>query len=219
MGLHCSEYSTNVLPHFYGPLTVHSPCPSPKLSLKARTATPAVEMFLQIGREHLSAVHPEANDCRTILVLHDGPKGAICDLSTVQALAKVIDIGSHPPVNVFDIDHEYPGGEPTALVAVLYADIQAKDFATWHQTLVNLHTLGALRYILRHRQSSQEAAATHGNNPLRLSGYGVELAVKKTEYIATDDSAVKDEAAESISASTAVDDDSALDMAGFDFAT
>lgn len=172
-------------------------------------------MFLQIAREHLSR-HPAeaAAQCEALLVLHDDDdSGRLCELSAVQQLTKASVPNNATPPAVFDVDHEYPGGDAAAPLAVLYADLDSASFAAWHAALLGLHEAGTLRYVLRHRRAPSMPAQP----PLRLSGYGVELAVKKMEYIATDDTAVADDAS-SAAAAVADDDEGAHDLAGFDFA-
>ena len=53
---------------------------------------------------------------------------------------------------------------------------------------VNSQNVLCIRFVFAFLQSSSK-------RKIRLSGYGVELAVKKTEYKAVDDSKVKDDAA------------------------
>lgn len=75
-----------------------------------------------------------------------------------------------------------------AETVVLYADIQTKHFNTFHNTLKKLADQGLVRYILRYRPTSS-TQTTH--KPLFVSGYGVELMLKRTDYIVIDDREVE----------------------------
>ncbi|KAL3084473.1 hypothetical protein niasHS_009244 [Heterodera schachtii] len=98
----------------------------------------------------------------------------------------------HPSV-VYSVDHVYPttnGGANSAgvaVVAVLYADIGSPDanFRALHRRFAQLATDGHLVYVLRHFDQNDQKAVPA---PVSLSGYGVELAIKSTEYKAIDDS-------------------------------
>jgi UDP-glucose:glycoprotein glucosyltransferase len=64
----------------------------------------------------------------------------------------------------------------------LYADITSADFGHYHKTLVKTAREGKTSYRVRHRRSASGNA-----NPLVVPGYGVELALKRTDYIVIDD--------------------------------
>ena len=66
--------------------------------------------------------------------------------------------------------------------AVLYADPTSPSFGSFHKVLANLARQGKLSYRLRYRRSSHAP-----DSPLSVSGYGVELALKRTDYIVIDD--------------------------------
>lgn len=66
--------------------------------------------------------------------------------------------------------------------AILYADITAPEFAQFHETISKTAREGKNTYRIRHKPSSQ------GNKePLIVNGYGVELQLKRTDYIVIDD--------------------------------
>lgn len=66
--------------------------------------------------------------------------------------------------------------------AVLYADPTSASFGDFHAALSKAAKLGALRYRLRYRRNDGTPS-----EPLPVNGYGVELALKKTDYIVIDD--------------------------------
>lgn len=66
--------------------------------------------------------------------------------------------------------------------AVLYADPTSDSFGALHKALSQKAHKGELRYRLRYRRNEGTLAST-----LPVSGYGVELALKRTDYIVIDD--------------------------------
>lgn len=56
----------------------------------------------------------------------------------------------------------------------------------WHASLLALHEASQVQYAVRHYVPNRASLG-----PLLLSGWGIELSIKKTEYIATDDTNVQ----------------------------
>ena len=73
-------------------------------------------------------------------------------------------------------------GNPALPVSILYADILSPTFGPFHKTLVETARNGKTSYRLRHRKPSSATS-----RPLLVPGYGVELALKRTDYIVIDD--------------------------------
>jgi UDP-glucose:glycoprotein glucosyltransferase len=73
-------------------------------------------------------------------------------------------------------------GNPTAPASVLYADITSPTFGKFHKTLVKTAREGKTSYRIRHRKGLSAES-----KPLLVPGYGVELALKRTDYIVIDD--------------------------------
>ena len=67
--------------------------------------------------------------------------------------------------------------------AILYADPTSADFAKFHNALAASARNGERAYRLRYRRPSAPTTPS----PLPISGYGVELALKRTDYIVIDD--------------------------------
>lgn len=70
--------------------------------------------------------------------------------------------------------------------SILYADITSPLFAQFHQTIVNTARTGRTSYRVRYRPSRSP------NRHLVVNGYGVELALKRTDYIVIDDRAAEE---------------------------
>lgn len=73
-------------------------------------------------------------------------------------------------------------GNFTAPSSILYADITSPTFGKFHRTLVGTAREGKSSYRIRHRKP-----LSYDSKPLAMSGYGVELALKRTDYIVIDD--------------------------------
>ena len=69
---------------------------------------------------------------------------------------------------------------------ILYGQIGSRKFAELHSALKAKASKGLIKYIVRHYLGAEPN--TKKQNPqLRLSGYGVELQIKSSEYKAQDD--------------------------------
>ncbi|XDV30422.1 hypothetical protein PO909_033347 [Leuciscus waleckii] len=148
-----------------------------KLSLSLRTYSPAVHAFQQIASDE-----PPPDGCSAFIVVH-GQKA--CSTKDMKKLLKTA--AGRPRPYLYKSDHQYPGLNETDLpVVVLYAEIGTKEFNTFHKVLSERAQEGKLIYVLRHFVSEPK------NERMLLSGYGVELAIKNTEYKAVDDTQVKE---------------------------
>lgn len=105
---------------------------------------------------------------------------------------------------IYSFDHIYPGSENNSVTTALYSEIGTEDFKKFHEFLKKEAMNGKVKYVLRHfvKNLSKEK--------VRLSGYGVELHLKSTEYKSQDDSPRMDDATEE---TTDVD----MEVDGFDF--
>ncbi|KAK2904985.1 hypothetical protein Q8A67_006784 [Cirrhinus molitorella] len=148
-----------------------------KLSLSLRAYSPAVHAFQQIASDE-----PPPDGCAAFVAVH-GQNA--CSTKEMKKLLKTA--AGRPKPYLYKSDHQYPGGNGTDLpVAVLYAEIGTKEFNTFHKVLSERAQEGKLVYVLRHFVSELK------NKKMLLSGYGVELAIKSTEYKAVDDTQVKE---------------------------
>ena len=74
------------------------------------------------------------------------------------------------------------GSDSQISPSILYADIMSPLFGQFHQTISSTARDGQTSYRIRYRPSTSESA-----KPLAVNGYGVELALKRTDYIVIDD--------------------------------
>ncbi|TLS23762.1 uncharacterized protein PpBr36_06649 [Pyricularia pennisetigena] len=147
-----------------------------KLALSMRSAAPRIEAHYQHYR---TAVEPKlqgkVDNCPE-WILKSGE--IFCSVDEAKGVANIVgDVLSR------DILFDQQLGDSSEGV-VLYADITSPSFGAFHDTLATAARNGGPSYRLRHR-----SIATASKQPLYLSGYGVELALKRTDYIVIDDRA------------------------------
>ena len=147
-----------------------------KLSLSLRTHSPRIEMFQQIAKDR----GVEGAKCGKGYVVDFGGE-LHCDVGRID-FEKKGDSGPGP--QLFNTDHVYPHEKESAPVAILYGGawkLHPDEFAEAHETLKKLAGEGVVKYVLRPYLVDRPQEKT------RMSGYGVELQIKKTEYKAQDD--------------------------------
>ena len=74
------------------------------------------------------------------------------------------------------------GNDAYGLPSLLYADITHPFFGQFHETLSKTAREGRTSYRLRYRPPNSES-----RRPLYVNGYGVELVLKRTDYVVIDD--------------------------------
>jgi len=144
-----------------------------RFSLSLRTESPKLEMYRHLATDR--GVHEL--DCD--IVFDYGGKLS-CQLPSLHQ--------SEVSSPTFKTDHLYAGGskkEDLPLV-ILYGTIGTDTFHAAHNNLVDLATKGEVSYIFRH-------LVPEGEGKVRLSGYGVELQIKSSEYKAQDDTKLEGE--------------------------
>ncbi|CAN9497714.1 unnamed protein product [Ophioblennius macclurei] len=170
-----------------------------KFALSLRSYSPAVHAAQQIASDE-----PPPEACPAFVSIHGQHS---CSSKDIKKLLKAAAGRSTP--YLFKNEHMYPGANKTDVpVVILYAEIGTKKFTTFHKVLSEKAEKGTLTYVLRHFVANPKP------QKMLLSGYGVELAIKSTEYKAVDDTKVKD----SKSAIHAEDDDND-EVQGFFFGT
>uniref|UniRef100_A0A669DNE1 UDP-glucose glycoprotein glucosyltransferase 2 n=1 Tax=Oreochromis niloticus TaxID=8128 RepID=A0A669DNE1_ORENI len=151
-----------------------------KFALALRSYSPAVHASQQIAKDE-----PPPEACPAFVSIHGQHS---CSTKDIKKLLKAA--AGRPKPYLYKNDHTYPGVNKTDVpVVILYAEIGTKKFTSFHKALSEKAEKGTLTYVLRH------FVAVSRNIPssptMLLSGYGVELAIKSTEYKAVDDTEVK----------------------------
>ncbi|XP_041663125.1 UDP-glucose:glycoprotein glucosyltransferase 2 [Cheilinus undulatus] len=170
-----------------------------KFALALRSYSPAVHASQQIASDE-----PPPEACPAFVSIHGQHS---CSTKDIKKLVKAA--AGRPKPYLYKNDHTYPGANKTDVpVVILYAEIGTKKFTSFHKVLSEKAEGGTLLYVLRHFVANPKP------QKMLLSGYGVELAIKSTEYKAVDDTKVKD----SKTASNAEEDNND-EVQGFVFGT
>ncbi|KAG5985301.1 hypothetical protein E4U55_006781 [Claviceps digitariae] len=141
------------------------------IALSLRSAAPRIEAHYQY---YETAIEPfvEHRNCDA-WVLFDRKQYCTPELDTI-----VRDELFSSVVKTLPFDRTIGLGSE----AILFADPTSPEFAKYHQTLSKAARMLALNYRIRYRRGNTSIA-----RPLQISGYGVQLALKKTDYIVIDD--------------------------------
>lgn len=149
-----------------------------KLSLSLRSLTPRIQSHLMIADDIL-----ERGDCGesfTSFVISN--QEIICSIEELKKKSGSPSTNS----DLYSFDHIYPGTESNSHVVILYGEVGSKSFNEFHKYLKTEVEKGVVKYVVRH------FVRNPSDTKVRLSGYGVELHLKSTEYKAQDDSPRKD---------------------------
>ncbi|CAH2099777.1 unnamed protein product [Euphydryas editha] len=179
-----------------------------KLALSMHLTSPTVRMFDQI------ATHNGAKEVSCDAFVSIASR-KICDNDALRDILKSstkYDPDDHR-LETYLLDHSYPSSDNKSLTAILYGELGMADFAAKHKILSGYADLGLINYIVRWNVKPR------GKPKLRLSGYGVELQLKSTEYKSQDDTTPKEsEDGDTSSPSTEEDEnDPQNQIDGFNF--
>ncbi|XP_032575689.1 UDP-glucose:glycoprotein glucosyltransferase [Drosophila sechellia] len=173
-----------------------------RLVVSMHSLTPRIQTHFQLAEELRSS-----GSCQSFTFAQVGSELA-CSFNELQKKLEVplAKESLDAPVVTYSFDHIFPGSENNTRTVVLYGDLGSSQFRIYHKLLEKEANAGRIRYILRHQLAKKD------KRPVRLSGYGVELHLKSTEYKSQDD-APKPEAG------STSDEDLAneSDVQGFDF--
>uniref|UniRef100_A0A8C3XW60 UDP-glucose ceramide glucosyltransferase-like 1 n=1 Tax=Chelydra serpentina TaxID=8475 RepID=A0A8C3XW60_CHESE len=150
-----------------------------KFALSIRAYSPTVQMFQQIAADE-----PPPEGCSAFVVIHEK---RTCKTNEIKKLLK--KAAERPRPYVFKKEHKFPTLNENVPVVILYAEIGTKDFVKFHTVLSEKVQKEEIVYILRHYFNLNEEKPS--SRKMYLSGYGVELAIKSTEYKALDDIQIK----------------------------
>ncbi|KAI4193853.1 MAG: hypothetical protein LQ346_003820, partial [Caloplaca aetnensis] len=162
-----------------GHITTPEDLSSLQFALSIHSAAPRIEAHFQF---YSTAVEPSlmvAQDAACpVWVYFDGKQ--YCSPALDRAQQDVEGLKG-PEILPFDRVLGETAGQ-SGPPSVLYADITSPLFGQFHQTISSTARDGQTSYRVRYRPS-----ATTTRHPLTVNGYGVELALKRTDYIVIDD--------------------------------
>lgn len=163
-----------------------------KLALSTRSAAPRIEAHYQYYQTGVEPSLAKGQDGCDAWVLWEGKQ--FCSPSLDQPH------GSLPKGSERDLPFDFDLGNGPS--CILYADITTPNFGQFHKALAAKARNGECTYKLRYRRLSYESLET-----LPVSGYGVELALKRTDYIVIDDRTAEEDASQKTTASEVVLDE------------
>ena len=153
-----------------------------KLAVAMRRAAPRIEAHYQYFETAVKPTLEGSDDACTEWVISNEDK-RYCSPSLVGEAKGHLRGGSNATQSrVLPFDRELATSAATPPV-VLYADISLPSFGKFHAELAGRARKGEISYRVRYKRSSRQAS----REPLPVAGYGVELALKKTDYIVIDD--------------------------------
>ncbi|XP_063697044.1 UDP-glucose:glycoprotein glucosyltransferase [Culicoides brevitarsis] len=145
-----------------------------KLALSLKTYTPLVYAHAQIVNEIL-----RGQPCEEEAFVQIGDS-IVCDLQTFDT--KIEDVSENLSLELFSFDHIYPSSAENNITAILYGQIGTKSMKNYHNKLKTLSDKKLIKYVIRNYVKH------NSKRKIRLSGYGVEMHLKSTEYKSQDDS-------------------------------
>ncbi|RWS27572.1 UDP-glucose:glycoprotein glucosyltransferase 1-like protein [Leptotrombidium deliense] len=187
-----------------------------KLSLSLRSHSPAVGMFNQIAKEKQKSFQLNENECSAFVEFSSPSNKPLfaCDknslLDALQTLKSTTEDLTHPFIH--KIDHIYPQTHSSSNILILYGEIGTKSFTDLYDVIKEKTKDFSFKFLVRH------FVARKSRSKVALSGYGVELAIKSTEYKAQDDTRVKGEKSTLVD-SEAEGEDKPDEVEGFIFST
>ncbi|KAH8887033.1 hypothetical protein GQ53DRAFT_844565 [Thozetella sp. PMI_491] len=146
-----------------------------KLALSMRSSAPRVEAHYQ---HYETAITPnlaaDSQDACENWWLYNGKQHCSVDLQSATG-----DLRNSSQDRILPFDRLFGNG---AGDFVLYADITSPAFGEFHKKGREMAKKSLGSYRLRYKRSK-----VHPSEPLPVNGYGVELALKRTDYIVIDD--------------------------------
>lgn len=153
-----------------------------KLALSVHEAAPRIEAYNQFYRE--SVVHSLSQYDDQCEVWAQVDHTQFCDFG---AVVDRIENGKQEgeTIKLVPFDHVVrPKSGKSRLTVVLYTSQFSSQFEEFHNYLKKAVDEHEITYVIRYRSP---LASVTPDTPLYLSGYGVELALKNTDYLVIDD--------------------------------
>ncbi|KAJ3277113.1 hypothetical protein HDV01_000165 [Terramyces sp. JEL0728] len=147
-----------------------------KVALATHAMAPSVQAFYHYYKESV-VVGRNIKDCPVWLDL-DGVQ--YCDLNQLPGKMQTKNL---PVLLAFD---NYYSTKKSENIGILYADVYSEKYIPYYEKLKEVADSSNFNFVLRYRPSTRTFPS------ISLSGYGVELAIKSTEYAVVDDRAVDD---------------------------
>lgn len=183
--------------HSDGHITEPEALASFEFALSVRSAAPRIEAHYQFYRTSVepSLLAEQTKSCDIWVSFHGKQ---YCSPRLEEP------IGGIEHERTYELPFDRILGNSSTLPSILYADITAPEFKKWHKTLSETAKEGKTSYRVRHKPSLKAR-----ETPLVVNGYGVELQLKRTDYIVIDDRQAEhgEQVADQKPLSTGLDDD------------
>ncbi|KAI4161027.1 MAG: hypothetical protein LQ342_005190 [Letrouitia transgressa] len=150
-----------------------------QFALSIHSAVPRIEAHYQYYRTSIEPSLMLAQDAACPTWVHFNGK-QYCS-TTLDRAQQDVGLSKSPEILPFDRILRQ-GADVTTPPAVLYADITSPLFGEFHQEMSSRARNAETTYRIRYRLGSPPI-----KSPLVVNGYGVELALKRTDYIVIDD--------------------------------
>ncbi|KAG0356409.1 hypothetical protein BG005_004658 [Podila minutissima] len=158
-----------------------------KWSLAMHTSAPWIEAHYHL---YNSTIAPDRltkpgfnSDCGVWVDWYGRQICTVAELKSVIAANGVSTKRSNQRPTTMDLDHINAPADASDPFTILYADVYDPEFAAFREYLDTIGKDHGLEYSLRYRPPVKGDK----ESPLTLSGFGVELALKNTDYIVIDD--------------------------------
>eukprot|EP01083_Nonionella_stella_P059930 156778_1 len=192
-------------------------------SLKISHYVPKIVMYQHLLQEALIS-SSQSSEVECSVWVHSGrTQNLQCWSGSLEQSLKTSGESSNNEQlpEIFKFDHVYPSSSSDSKdILIVYGELDSRAFSRAHKYLLEAMKSGDIRVILRPKVSQ---AFSDSSSPLQLQGYGVELAIKDTEYKLHDDSDDHKPASDNDDDAPGSDDDELLDddewIDGFQFAT
>ncbi|KAF2724332.1 glycosyltransferase family 24 protein [Polychaeton citri CBS 116435] len=153
------------------------------LALSIHSAAPRIEAHYQYYNASISSLigkDDKSGDCESWVYLPFVGK-RWCSPQMDPSNAK--DLGKDAFVPELPFDRVLGGESSDSQPTILYADVTSESFKNFHRTVRGTARDGKTSYRLRYKPAKDG----QDKEALAVSGYGVELALKRTDYIVIDD--------------------------------
>ncbi|KAL8659141.1 MAG: hypothetical protein Q9226_000605 [Calogaya cf. arnoldii] len=162
-----------------GHITTSEALSSLEFALSIHSAAPRIEAHYQYYSTSIEPSLMVAQDAACPVWVHfDGKQYCSPALDRAQQDMENLKSSGLLPFDRVLGDATGQAGHPS----ILYADVASPLFGQFHQTVSNTARNGQTSYRVRYRPASSSTT-----RPLAMKGYGVELALKRTDYIVIDD--------------------------------
>ncbi|KAJ5724117.1 hypothetical protein N7488_002152 [Penicillium malachiteum] len=147
-----------------------------KLSLAVRSSAPRIQAHYQYYNTSVQHSLMVAQDAVCPVWVHSEGK-QYCSSAMERAQQDV-----EGDLDPRELPFDRVLGDISLPPTILYADVSSPMFREFHETLSEMAKDGQISYRVRYRPPQHWTS-----RPLFVSGYGVELALKRTDYIVIDD--------------------------------